>query len=997
MRAGVLCALVLVLPGVVPAQDFFVGGQQPRFRTISRGEGGLPNNAVSSIQQDADGFLWFGTQGGLARYDGRSMRAFSNQPFEPESIPHDLVQTIYFDPLEGVIWAGTYSGLARLDPETASFSTFQNEPAEDASLSNNVVIAVSRGPDGNLWVGTQDGLNRIDGNGTVTRIPTASEVIRDLHLDSTDTLWIGTYAGLERWDPEREETILEPIELPAPYVMAIDEIEPGTLLLGTWGLDPYPGGIVVWSREDGVQRIRQFANNDIYTVLSADDGSIWVGTWGGGLFALDAAGNEYRFLPGSDTDLGSPVIYSLYQDTGGLIWVGTNGGGLHVLSPRQRNFRAFFHDPDRPGSIPSGKVNALAVDGEGTLWAGLYSGGLARYDEERGMWDQFLHDRRDPNSLANDIVTTLYTADDGTLWIGSNGGLQRWNANAEHFETWGEDIFTAAPYSGDIVYAVTITRTGEYWIGTYRGGVTRYDPATESVTSYRHDAADPRSIGNDLIYDIIELQDGSVWIATNGGLSRYDRDRDSFTTFRYDSSNPRGLSSNTVRRLYQSTDGTLWIGTVSGGLNRFDPATETVEHFDMADGLSDNSVLGILEGNDGRLWLATQRGISILDPRSRLIDVLDVRDGLFGDEFQNGHVRLPDGSMLFGGAHGITRVNTSVQLRNPNPPRVHITDMRIFQRSVTSGLATLDGQSFTVGPDDRFLSIEFVGLDYESPRSNRYRYRLVGFDRDWVESGVLNVATYTNLPPGTYQFEATASNGDGVWAAEPAVISLTVERAWYLQWWAYLLYAAAVGGVLFAAVRAREAHVLAGQNALLEQANDQLELANTELARLSIHDPLTGLFNRRYFDQRGGEEWDRARRSAVPIAIIMGDVDHFKSFNDTYGHVAGDRALVAVSHAIGQVVDRSTDVVARYGGEELVILLYDTGLDGAMLVAERVRRAVRDAEPADGTRRITISLGVAARVPTADDPDDTITALVDTADRALYAAKRAGRDCVRRL
>ncbi len=963
----------------VYAQQFFLGGQVPRFNQITRTHG-LPNNAVSSVQQDKRGLMWFGTQGGLAKYDGRRFEYYTNVPFEDDSLPHNLVQTLYYDEAADTLWIGTYRGLARFRIGEPGLTSFSHDSDDPSTISNDIVIAITKDAEGSLWVGTQSGLNRMTSEGVFESVNSVSEVIRDLHVDSAGTLWVAGYQGLERWDPSTGTLVQVRDDLLTQNVMAIVESEPGTLLLACWGV-----GLVTYDVATDTTELTTFADDRLYAVLVGSDGTLWVGSWGGGLFAVAPDGKVYHFSDRNDT-LSSQVIYSFYEDAAGLVWIGTNGGGLYRLSPRQRNYRAFYHDPERPGSLPSGKINTILRTNDGTLWVGTYEGGLGRYDAERNAWINYTYDPRDPYSLANDIVTELYEDSDGRLWVCSNRGLQRYDPSTDRFLTWGTHIHRTTPLTGEIIYAFLEDAEGDYWIGSYRRGVERFRRASGTLLHYDHDPRDPYSLSNDLVYDMLEDSLGSIWIATNGGVNRYVPELDGFQQFTYDMTNREGLSSNTVRILYEDRSQNLWMGTVSGGLNRFLRDRETFQHITAQDGLSNNTILGILEGADGRLWLSSQQGISSYDPGNGLIDVLDERDGLYGSEFHNGHFGEEDGTLFFGGGHGITRIDSALATQNSHVPRVQITDVRVFQESVDPHRPTFNGSEIRLQPGESFVGFEFVGIDYEAPQSNQYAYRLEKFDQDWIFSGTRNYATYTNLRPGTYTFLVKAANGDGVWSATPATLTLMVSAPWYRTWWAFGLYAIALLLIALAVFRFRESLILATQNRELEEANSKLAQANAELERLSIRDALTGAFNRRYFDAKLKEEWSRARRSEAPIALLMADVDRFKRYNDTHGHIAGDRCLVDVCDIMQRRLVRTTDAVARYGGEELAVLLYGTSLEGAREVAERLRAAV---ERENG--EVTISIGVASTVP---DDHTSPTDLIAAADAGLYEAKHAGRNRV---
>lgn len=983
-----LCGLAVFGVGEAAAQEFFTAGQTPRFNLLSRIDG-LPSNAISSLFQDQRGFVWMGTQSGLVRYNGSSVFTYNNVPFQAESLPNDLVQTTYYDEQNDTIWVGTYAGLARLREDARSFDVFSNDPDDPASLSDDVVITITRGPDDHIWVGTQNGLNRMRDDGTFELIATSNSVIRDLFLDSQGGFWAGTLAGLERWNPATGAMELMS-GLQSSNAMAIDELRPGVLLLGTWELGEVPGGIVAFETDsDGGRELwrQRFSTNSIYSVLVGSDGTLWAGSWGGGLFAVATDGTVYEFTPQSEPQLGDGVIYSLMEDQAGLVWVGTNGGGVHILSPRQRNYRAFFHDPDREGSLPDGRVTEIVRDDDDRLWVGTYGGGIAVRDEAAGRWTEF---RSSSSGLANDIINRLFPDGPGRLWVASNGGLQLLATGEASFTTW-IDIFPDAPLSGDIIYEIMRDSRGRYWVGTYRNGVTRYDPQSGELDVFRARAGETDQLAGDLIYGIREDSSGQIWVLTNSGLSRIDPDTDRVRSYRYDPLDRSGPSANSMRDMLEDSDGSLWFATLGGGINRFDPQSETFTHLTEDDGLPTNKILTLLRDESGRLWAGSQQGIVTYEPANGRVQSLDERDGLFGSEFNSGAWRERNGELLFGGAHGITRIDSDIDTRTTRPPSVQVVDVQLFQQSVAPDRLTFNGSEIELGPEDDFISFEFAAMDYEAVTRNTYRYRLIGFDDTWVDAGVRNFASYTNLPAGRYVLEVEAANAYGVWSDSPARLTLEVQQHWYLRWWALLLFGTLLVLIAYSAIRAREARALARTNRDLEHAVDQLAGANAELERLSIRDPLTGSFNRRYFDRTLVQEWGRARRGASPLSMLMVDIDHFKDFNDRNGHVTGDVVLREVASVMENCLSRNTDMLARYGGEEFAVILYETPATGAVQIAEQMRRTVEHTPLGHDGYRVTISIGTATMIPDGDDP----TELLSAADGALYVAKGAGRNCVR--
>lgn len=985
VRYVFLIIFVLAVGSRLLGQDFFEDGKAPRFGIINRNDG-LDSLSISSIRQDKDGFLWFGTQGGLNRYDGRELTAFTHDPFDVNSIPNDLVQTLFYEREEHALWIGTYSGVSRYDIDSGQFTNYQKLEGTENGLSNNIVTAIAKGPGGNMWVGTLDGLNRLSKRyGTFDQIETAHETIRALLLDSSGRLWIGSYGGLQYWDGDSNSIQTPEIELPSSFVMAISEPEPGRLLIGMWN-----GGMLEYWPETGKTRSYDLPDDRIYAVLESGDGTKWAGSWGGGLWAQPPAGEAVWFKNAETSELENSVIYSLFEDSSGLVWVGTNGGGVHHLSPRRRNFRAYYHEANNPNSIADGKIEVIHGGSDGNLYLGIYSGGLNRIDKD-GSVTKFRHDPDDETSISNDIINCIFEDSKGNFWITTNKGLNRFDTDSEIFETWSEDINPDRPLSHSIVYWITEDDKGRLWIGTYGGGIDRYDPETDTLINFSHNPKDPSSLSDNIVYRILETGDGTVWIATNDGLNRYISDEEGFVHYFHDPYNPETISANNIRPLMEDSQGRLWVGTYSGGINRYDAHQNRFYHYTTKDGLGSNNVLSIVEGNDNRIWLSTRAGINIINPKTEEIDLLDERDGLFGVFFNYGHYKDEDGSIYFGGGHGVTRIDSHTRYINTHLPDVHITGVSILGKAVEHDSSTFDGEELKIQHTENFISFDFVALDYESPRHNKYAYMMEGFDKTWIESGTRSYANYTNLPPGTYTFRVKASNNDNIWNEEGAAMTITVIAPWYRKWWAFVLFALGFLGLATLMLRFREARVLAFQNKELEYTNRLLERANTDLERLSIHDSLTGLYNRRYFDTSFSDELHRAKRARHPLGLLMIDIDHFKQFNDSNGHIAGDTALEKIGGALQQAVPRNTDFVTRYGGEEFAVVLFETDLEGAGQVAENIHRVLRETPiPAgSGETFLSVSIGIHAGIP---EHQETPKDFILKADRALYSAKESGRN-----
>ena len=345
------------------------------FEIIGRDDG-LINLSVSSIIEDKYGFLWFGTQGGLNFYDGKNMIAYKKEPFKENDLVHNLIQTMYYDEEKHELWIGTYHGVSHFIIDE---KRFVNYIIENSNLSDNIVIAIEKDSDGNMWFGTMNGLNRLNvKEDTITNYEIDGSIVRDLYSDKDNKLWIGTYEGLYYF--EEESVISVPIDLPSKYVMVIKPYKENQLTLGLW-----EGGLVNYDtvRNEIIEQYT-FEDNRIYSLSKTVNGCYYVGTWGGGLYCLH---NDGDITPinreTSYSDLPSNVIYSLYEDKSGILWIGTNGGGIAKLNPRNKNYVQFSSNYSGSKQLTPGKINDILEDRYGDLWFAIYNDGLNRYEKVR--------------------------------------------------------------------------------------------------------------------------------------------------------------------------------------------------------------------------------------------------------------------------------------------------------------------------------------------------------------------------------------------------------------------------------------------------------------------------------------------------------------------------------------------------------------------------------------------------------------------------------------
>jgi signal transduction histidine kinase/ligand-binding sensor domain-containing protein len=463
----------------------------------------------------------------------------------------------------------------------------------EQGLSENTVIAILQDHQGWMWFATREGLNRYDGYEFTVYEPDPQDpaslsngFITALYEDRSGVLWVGTlHGGLNRFDRATET-----------FTRYLHDPEDPTSL----------------------------SHNRVRAIYQDRDGTLWIGTHGGGLsrFAPETgAFTHYQHDPGEPASLSNNVVRAIYQDRSGTLWIGTYGG-LNAFDPTAGTFTRYLHDPDDPHSLGEDLVMSIGEDGSGALWAATYGHGLERLDRATGRFEHFTHDPDDPHSLSDDEVNVVFTDRSGTLWVGTeSGGLNQQvlgadgNTSFEHYVSSDRDPHSL---SHDAVRAICEDQGGVLWIGTYGGGISKLNRATQAFGHYRRDPDDPNSLIDNAVMAFFEDEGGGVWIGTAGGLDYLDFAAQTFAHYVHDPDDPHSLSDNRVWSIHQDRAGIVWAGTMGGVLNRLDPATGVFDHYqhdpDDPHSLPHYQVAAIHEDAGGRLWVGTYGGgLSQLD------------------------------------------------------------------------------------------------------------------------------------------------------------------------------------------------------------------------------------------------------------------------------------------------------------------------------------------------------------------------------------------------
>ncbi|HEY9044321.1 MAG TPA: two-component regulator propeller domain-containing protein [Ohtaekwangia sp.] len=816
-RYGLLVIILFFLIRIAGAQPAALPQKEIIFDQLPE-KLGLSQTSINCILQDREGFLWIGTWSGLIRYDGYSTVIY-HADNAPDKIKSNKIATIYEDRL-GYLWIGTHmGGLFRYDKNTNSFLHFQHNAGDTSSLSNDNVICIREDLRGNLWVGTENGLNVFDPQkktfasfhyDPMDTTAISSDIITDIYLSSHNELWIGTANGLNKVLTQGERTYTfrqyrytqdQANQYHQNYIYKIDELAidgKSTIWFCTIkGLKSLQNGVIHNYAIPGKPPSYSFFR--AMCVVKGERPYIITGSEKG-LSFFDPLKNEYTHSfddNDQQLNLSHSTVTALYVDRGGVLWVGTKKG-LNKFDSYSHDFEAY-----ETRTFDKGKniITGIRSANDHGYWIATIGGGLYKL---KGKTFQRV---RIPDQHDNDFVNfiqVLYTDTRGHVWLGTAGaGIYRFhqrdvtaNGIVKRFEHFSTRNLTA--YNNDYIMSLSEDNAGNIWAGTWSGGLNKITPDGK-VTVY-----------NDELLRVAPLvvihadRTGTLWVGTRGnGLYRIKPKADKLDIHQFyskDDDAPGMLTNNFINIVYEDHAGLLWIGT-EGGLYSFDRRTEEFTHIKIEEGPSNEVIVSIQEDESGKLWLAHGDGITVIDPSdANYIKHYDHHDRIQGGFYYN-NVSYKDekGQLLFGGSEGFNIIDPAVTVVNPNTPKVVINDFQIFNKYVPVG-GEFDGRVILNKPlsamdqvevkhSENAISFEFTALDYAAPEKTLYAYMLEGFDKDWnYTNATRRYATYTNLNGGEYTFKVKAANSEGVWNGPVTALKIVIHPPWWKTLWARIVY-----------------------------------------------------------------------------------------------------------------------------------------------------------------------------------------------------------------
>jgi ligand-binding sensor domain-containing protein len=789
-------------------------GEDVRFTRLSTPEG-LSQSRVEHILQDDQGFMWFGTENGLNRYDGYTFKVFRHNS-APTSLSGVTISALFKD-RAGMIWIGVDQSLDRFDPATETFTHYRPDQNVGA------IFSIFQDSVGRIWFATKHGLvsmDQVTGQFTYYRhdpsdpSSLSSDDLRFAMQDRSGILWVVSEAGLDTLDPRTNrishfnqfkqaekafwpDTQLYEDRTGLLWMISTSGTEFTTIDRNTRAISRYS-----FYKQEHPSLIK----SGILSIHEDNDGVLWLGTGGNGLVRFDRktlSCVQYRSKPGVSSSLSNNFVFSLFEDREGTMWAGTGGGGVSHFQRKPLPFRVYQHDPANQNSLNQNYVLSAHEDSQGILWIGNDKV-LNRLDRATGRYTVYRHNPDDPGSISMASVTSVVEENGRFLWFGTyGGGLNRFDRRTQRFKSYRSGAASDS-LSSDLVFTLFLDRDGILWIGT-DDGLNRFDPQSERFTRFRQNPPSPTG-------HIIQDRQGLLWLGTiGGGLRSFDPRSGQFTAYTHNDTIQMGLSDDHVNALLIDRSDILWVGT-QNGLDKFDLRTRTFAgSYGERDGMADDAVQGIQKDDRDNLWISTNKGLSRFQPRTGRFTCFYGSDGLAGNDFSvlfPVSFKSPSGEMFFGGVDGLTSFYPDKvdEVGNSYVPPVVLTEFRINNLPVSVGgdspltKAISHQQNLILSYKEKIVSLEFSALSFVNPARNRYRYKLEGLENKWFESGSdRRFVSYTTLPPGDYVFHVQGSNDLGVWNEKGASIHIHVSPPWWNALWfrmvfgVLLLFAASIG------------------------------------------------------------------------------------------------------------------------------------------------------------------------------------------------------------
>lgn len=829
---------------------------------------GLAHNNVYAIFQDNTGYLWFGTQDGLNKYDGYSFKAYRHEANNPNSLATGNFGKIYQDS-SGVFWFGTFGGgLDIYDPKTNKFTNYSHDPKNNKSLSSNQILFIFEDSKHNIWIGTANGgLNRFNKEEkNFTRYQPdennpnsfSSERAKCMDEDPEGNLWFATRNGLNKYNPETDNfTIIEhdPENINSPGANDIQYIfidETGEIWMAC-----RDAGLSIYNQKTGKykhyshnpENPKSLSDNNTEFILKDSYGNFWIGTYLGGLNKFDPETEEFTCFkndPKDQTTISHNEIEYILEDRSKNLWIATRGGGINKLDLKPKKFSNIIHNPNNRNSLPFPSVMAIVSDTCENIWIGTDGGGLTKYDKSENHFTHFKNNPSNQNSLSVNRIWSLHIDKQGIIWAGTyQGGLNRieMKNGKYHFTRYLNDPNNDKSLANNQINSIAEDKDGTIWLATSDGLhklVKEGNPEDYYFERYYLNAQYSNIYTDNYINKILIDSKNNFWVGSfSGGIFEFKPENGMFIRYSpIEFNNSEVKTDIRVISLFETRKNEILLGTESNGIIHFDYENKKFNYYIQNEALLDNMIVGMQDDDMGNLWISTSRGLIKYSPWSKIIEIYSHTDGLVSSGFNRNAIHTcKDDEMYFGSNGGLTHFYPLEVTNNPYPPNVGITDFKVLNKSIWKKYLlpfeklVEEDNLIELTKKDYFFTIEFAALDYTAPNENQYKYILEDFNENWIHT-TDRTATYTNLDPGTYTFKVKACNNDKVWNETPTEITIKVIPPFYKTKLFILIIIVLIALAIFGYIRFRTISLIRDKKNLEEKVKERTNEINLQKEEL---------------------------------------------------------------------------------------------------------------------------------------------------------------------
>lgn len=792
------------------------------------------SKSIRSISQDQRGFLWIGTNEGLYCFNGKQLSAYYFNYSDSTSLVENNIKKIFVDK-SGILWVGTNVGLCIYNQTLDNFIRIADEN-NYAGLENLQVSSIKQNQTGDMFVAVGSTINKYNREtGLFSEyFKVENGNINEFIFDENDNLWIavsenGGLIFARKGGNNVEQFLFDPKNtnsISSNNVIDIALID-DRLWIGTYG-----AGVNALNIE--TRKVKRYIHDDPYSVYTRDvyvdnKQNIWTCDLTG-LKLYDKQNDQFFGYYGNienEYTLKSSVV-CMYEDRQGNYWIGYNPGGVSLRSV-PKGFEKYDKIESKLWHTSDNNITAIEFDASGDWWLGNGFNGINIFDRQNGTIKTYNYSSSDNYSLGQGGVACIYRDKKNTMWVGTNfGGLQHYNQSEDRFYSYRNNPDNGNSIANNDVRSIVEDSNRDLWIVTHGKGIDRFNKNSEVFYHYTNKQ---NNLSNDWVFQVLVDSNENLWAATAWGVGKLAKGESQFVNYIHSPNDTNSICDNQVNCLFEDSNNRIWLGTING-LCEYRKSTNDFVRYSVD--MQGENISGIQEDKNGYLWVSTNEGITRLNPKTREVLNFDESDGLLKGAYnKNAVAKSENKTIFFGGLDGVSVFDPEQLVFNKEQPKVYITGLNLFYKPVNRyGEKSIlkkhisETREITLKYDQNLISLEFVASNLINPEKNKYKYKMEGVDRDWVDSGSENVAVYSQLQPGKYTFRIIASNNDNVWNTDGASLKIVIQPPWWQTWWFKLVVSLSVILLLVLFVRQRMAKLIKQKNHLEEMVLERTNVLN---------------------------------------------------------------------------------------------------------------------------------------------------------------------------